>query len=557
MSVPGPVKPLAPFGLVGRIDTVGGTTFDWQTSGPARQTIYYDSAYGIHVCWLASSVLGSGFPDLGMRYNFWDGRTTHQWNWVAGGAFMDYGVAGWTDRTAYGMLDVSAVSGRAFLIADAFPSGQPEPVVSIVRDASPGAGNWQRNDGATGYEWPALGITDSFTVHTAQIYRPDSATRNLDYAELDTWIYPWFAPVDIGNPEPNCASQNIAVSKISHNIAITWVVEDASPPTIPLECYYKLSSDDGMTWTDSIHLPLPQDFHPGSETLVSFDVSSVYPFYDRNDSLHIVASVMPFVQGSAVPLPADIWHWTAASGWSLVHRYPFPHGAGLPKAQCGPEAIFATRPTIGEGSDGNLVCCWEQFDTVNYEPTDTLARADIFVSLSHDNGVTWSPELRITTPDHTSKRYPCIATHFKGDTCLIHYEVDLQAGITFPYGEGGATYDPQIVQFVPDQLISPGVQENPAPMPARLVLETPRPNPFHVATTVSYELPRAGEVTLVISDAAGRTIRTLVRSRALAGTYSATWNGVADNGAQVPPGVYFCTLNAANTRTCQKVTLLR
>jgi hypothetical protein len=64
---------------VGRIDTVGGTTYDVQGSGPGDQYIYCDTCYGVHVIWLFSADSASPFTDRNMHYNFYD-FTAGAWN---------------------------------------------------------------------------------------------------------------------------------------------------------------------------------------------------------------------------------------------------------------------------------------------------------------------------------------------------------------------------------------------------------------------------------------------------------------------------------------------
>ena len=56
------------------------------------------------------------------------------------------------------------------------------------------------------------------------------------------------------------------------------------------------------------------------------------------------------------------------------------------------------------------------------------------------------------------------------------------------------------------------------------------PNPFNPTTTISYDLPSVGDVTLTIYDIAGRTITTLTDAHQSAGSYSIQWNGTEDSG---------------------------
>ena len=67
---------------IGRLDTIGGTTYDWWTSHNVHRSLVNSPQYGIHAAWVYSaSTSGTDFPDRNMRYNFYD-YTIRQWNWT-------------------------------------------------------------------------------------------------------------------------------------------------------------------------------------------------------------------------------------------------------------------------------------------------------------------------------------------------------------------------------------------------------------------------------------------------------------------------------------------
>jgi hypothetical protein len=69
------------------------------------------------------------------------------------------------------------------------------------------------------------------------------------------------------------------------------------------------------------------------------------------------------------------------------------------------------------------------------------------------------------------------------------------------------------------------------------------PNPFRASTTISYQLPAGGDVTLRVFDATGRLVRGLVSKREDAGRREVIWNGVDDEGNQVASGAYYFILS--------------
>jgi hypothetical protein len=73
------------------------------------------------------------------------------------------------------------------------------------------------------------------------------------------------------------------------------------------------------------------------------------------------------------------------------------------------------------------------------------------------------------------------------------------------------------------------------------------PNPFAVATTISYWLDQASHVRLEIVDLAGRSITTLVDGAQAPGLHRADWNGAASSGDLAPGGAYIYTLTVEST----------
>jgi hypothetical protein len=70
------------------------------------------------------------------------------------------------------------------------------------------------------------------------------------------------------------------------------------------------------------------------------------------------------------------------------------------------------------------------------------------------------------------------------------------------------------------------------------------PNPFVGSTTLHFELPVKGTMSIVISDAAGRRVATVAKDRAFGqGVNELTWQP----GRDVAPGQYIATLYNGKT----------
>jgi hypothetical protein len=525
----------------GEVDTVGGTTYDWLCTGPALRMIYYDSLYGVHVVWMFSADPGPNFPDRNMRYNFLD-NATGTWLFSQGASFLDFGVNGFTARTGFGTLDVNPVTGCAYISAHA---GNIYP--TVVKDASPGSGTFEECASTEPYAWPVMAFTTTEKVHVADV---EYATKKeLYYARVDPWGA-WTTHEALGLPgaQPNFPDQAITGTRsTSTMLTAAWVDNDAAPSP----CYWRSSADDGTTWSDTTELGLPETFTPGSESVPTHHIAGVFPYYDSYENLHFVTNIGPIVGGTAYIIPTEIWHCSpgAVPEWSLITRATCDT-LNL-QGSVGYNALYASRPMLGEDDAGDLYCIWEQFDSMNVEPTTTFMRADIYGAVSTDGGATWGAPLRITDPDETSKRFPCISPRAKGDTLFIRYEIDLIAGFS-NYQQGATTDNPIVVLKIWGGLFprAGAVAEGAAKRPSRLEIGA-SPNPVRSRTTFTYQLPRAAQVKLAVYDASGRLVSQLASGHRAAGAYRAEWNT-----GGLPAGAYFYTLTVDRKKLTRKLTLL-
>jgi hypothetical protein len=78
------------------------------------------------------------------------------------------------------------------------------------------------------------------------------------------------------------------------------------------------------------------------------------------------------------------------------------------------------------------------------------------------------------------------------------------------------------------------------------------PNPFNPATTITFEIPNSGHVTLKVLDILGRVVSVLVNERRNAGFYEVTFNA-----SHLVSGVYFYRLSAGHFVETKKLLLVR
>ena len=83
-------------------------------------------------------------------------------------------------------------------------------------------------------------------------------------------------------------------------------------------------------------------------------------------------------------------------------------------------------------------------------------------------------------------------------------------------------------------------------------LEQNYPNPFNPTTTITYQLPKDGAVTLKIYDILGREVKTLVNEYKPAGSYSVTFNA-----SNLASGVYIYQLKSGDFIANKKLVLMK
>ncbi|MBT7311037.1 T9SS type A sorting domain-containing protein [bacterium] len=127
------------------------------------------------------------------------------------------------------------------------------------------------------------------------------------------------------------------------------------------------------------------------------------------------------------------------------------------------------------------------------------------------------------------------------------------------YWPGEGTTDVTVAAV--DQLINVNQGGGPSavdPAPSRFALHQCYPNPFNPSTTISYELPQAGEVTLRLYDVSGSLITTLKNGVVeAAGLNSVVWNGTDDSGKTVSAGVYFCNLKSGSHEATVRMVMVK
>ncbi|MCH7574711.1 MAG: T9SS type A sorting domain-containing protein [Candidatus Marinimicrobia bacterium] len=136
--------------------------------------------------------------------------------------------------------------------------------------------------------------------------------------------------------------------------------------------------------------------------------------------------------------------------------------------------------------------------------------------------------------------------------CPIGTEVSFAVSISSDgYAFWSDTFDVIITQ------LPLGIADAGGVLPIEFALHQNYPNPFNPGTVITYALPQAGSVTLVIYDLRGREIARLVDAPQQVGYHSVTWNGVMASGRETPSGIYIARLVTPEYTKSIKMVLLK
>ncbi len=83
------------------------------------------------------------------------------------------------------------------------------------------------------------------------------------------------------------------------------------------------------------------------------------------------------------------------------------------------------------------------------------------------------------------------------------------------------------------------------------------PNPFNPVTTITYRLPEAQRVRIVVYNTLGQEVKTLLDEVKPAGVYRLQWDGRDSAGNPVSSGLYFYRMTAGNFHSVHKMLLVR
>ncbi|RLD11097.1 hypothetical protein DRI50_10365, partial [candidate division KSB1 bacterium] len=83
------------------------------------------------------------------------------------------------------------------------------------------------------------------------------------------------------------------------------------------------------------------------------------------------------------------------------------------------------------------------------------------------------------------------------------------------------------------------------------------PNPFNSRTTITFDVPEAGDVRVDVVNVLGQSVRTLQDKNLAAGAYKVAWDGKDETGEPVVTGMYIIRLRTNDAQLSRKILYLK
>ncbi|MFZ5516065.1 MAG: M28 family peptidase [Candidatus Zhuqueibacterota bacterium] len=206
---------------------------------------------------------------------------------------------------------------------------------------------------------------------------------------------------------------------------------------------------------------------------------------------------------------------------------------------------------------------------VPHGATEILGATHFWLSREGDNSQSLKGEIDPLPPAQPLLFYDTAGIEGSGNilssgTGALAVDGNHYRAVLFAFGwEGIANEDVRQSVFINvmnwlqgDFASAPWENENPASLPDNFDLKQNYPNPFNPATTITFDVPSAGNMSLKIFNLLGQEIKTLVDAKMQAGRHTISWDGTDARGRNVSCGVYLYQLQAENYQKTRKMVLL-
>lgn len=331
----------------------------------------------------------------------------------------------------------------------------------------------------------------------------------------------WLTGIQIDNPPSNHYSEGCDICCGSAGqVYVTWASHLNSSPYTEDFDGFALSTNGGTNW---------------STTENAFDANGIHGYLANKSSIRVNSSPRITVDKSgglrngwiyiigcdknlspAGTDPDIIIHYSSNSGtsWSNAIR-----------VNQDPVNNAATQwsPSICADDSGAVYVCY--FDDRNVGGN----QAQVYMSRSTNGGQSWT-DIQISDHNFTPAPVPGLSGGYNGDRTALTYT----SGKIIPLWNDISTGTYQIWSAIVTSANFTGIENPRHQIISSYTLYQNYPNPFNPSTEIKYSLPKKGLVKLVVFNALGQEIFTLVNENQIAGNYS-----VQFNGENLASGLYF------------------
>jgi len=342
---------------------------------------------------------------------------------------------------------------------------------------------------------PAVSISvNTLTV----VWNDDREGNNEIYFKRSTdGGYNWDPTVRI--TDNTSSSTNPSISALTDRIYIAW--QDNRDGNN--EIYYNYSTNTGTSW--------------GADTRLTNNAAS---------------SKLPCISaepGSPSTLVHVVWQDDRDGNNEIYYRRSVINGTVW-------EPVQRITNSSGNSLAPAIITSSNNFVHLVWEDDRAAGIYGIYYNRSTNGGISWSSDLKLNTSTATARKPLIVRTSFeihvvwqdnRDNDYEIYYKQNLVGNVTTITNTGNN---------VPD----------------KYSLSQNYPNPFNPITNIEFSIPNAGITKLVIYDALGREVETLVNSELNPGTYSAVWDASKYNS-----GVYFYRLTTGNFTETKKMILVK
>jgi len=314
-------------------------------------------------------------------------------------------------------------------------------------------------------------------------------------------------------------------------------------------------------------------FDPATE---EFSIREVYPQKDPNDDYNTAFCPWDF-QPPFGEVDEYVQDTTGAWGISVATAWPFPHWDNTAHDDAMEFHYNNCKITIAN-EEGMMAAVWQDSRRArdyNYlgdtEMIDYANTPEIWISLSSDNGNSWSEPIilnNVDTPEFSGIKpmwvYPADKIQYVG---TVDGQKIGKLGFMFynDYTWGAKVIDPPYhqnpdggqVMFMEMQFSMPVPSDDPAVPNVTYMLHQNYPNPFNPETTISFDMPKAGFANLSIYNVKGQLIKNLINENLDFGRHSVVWNGTDNNGKPVTSGLYLYRLTTNGVTETKKMMLMK